>query len=664
MHPSPRRTPVARLLAACFAAFLPLASAAPPPPDHRLAPPQTLNGDFPFSPPPSLQAWEQRAAHLRLHTQVALGLFPFPEHSPLHPVIHGRQTFDTYSIEKVFFQALPGFFVTGNLYRPLGLPGPHPAGPCPHGQWPNGRFMQASDPEVAQQLASRAERDPAAARSPLQARCVHLARMGCTVFHYDMIGYADSIQLSQALAHQFKSQRPAPADPALYSLFSAPAESRLHSILSLQTWSSIRALDFLASLPEVDPARIGVTGASGGASQAFLLAAIDARPAALFPAVMVSTSMQGGCTCENASLLRVGTNNVELAALFAPKPAHYTAADDWTKNFASSGFPQLQEIYRLHGAPDQVSLLSRTEFPHNYNLPSRLAMYQWMAQHLHTPRPAPTAESPFTLLSPADLSVWDSAHPAPTPADPAFEQNLLRQQDQTAARQIAAQPQLIDQALPFLLGRSFADAAARPFSWSPEPATSLPNGTKRIPGTLAHGHPSESLRCLFLYPSPWSGHLLIHLGPENPQDPRVQQALASGSAIAFPSLFADPAAPPNQIRRVPQDRDFLGYTDGYNHPPLARRAHDLMALLAWLQQHQPQPSRIDLIATPELVPETALALTQIPPGLVTEAHLPPTPFRFANLTNPFDPALLPGAVKYGDLPALLQRVRALHLIRD
>ncbi|MCA9227335.1 MAG: hypothetical protein KDA47_17045, partial [Planctomycetales bacterium] len=61
-------------------------------------------------------------------------------------------------------------------------------------------------------------------------------------------------------------------------------------------------------------------GASGGGTQTFLIAAIDPRLAVAFPAVMVSTAMQGGCTCENSSLLRVGTGNIEFAALFAPKP--------------------------------------------------------------------------------------------------------------------------------------------------------------------------------------------------------------------------------------------------------------------------------------------------------------------------------------------------------
>ncbi len=74
--------------------------------------------------------------------------------------------------------------------------------------------------------------------------------------------------------------------------------------MGLQTWNSIRALDFIESLPDVDPRRIGVTGASGGGTQTFMLCGLDPRPAVAFPAVMVGTAMQGGCQCENASYLR------------------------------------------------------------------------------------------------------------------------------------------------------------------------------------------------------------------------------------------------------------------------------------------------------------------------------------------------------------------------
>ena len=152
--------------------------------------------------------------------------------------------------------------------------------------------------------------------------------------------------------------------------------------MGLQTWNSIRSLDFVLSLPEVDPKRVAMTGASGGGTQTFLLAAIDDRLAAAFPAVMVSTAMQGGCICENCSYLRQDTGNVELAALFAPKPLGMTGADDWTKEIETKGFPELKALYKLYGAEDKVMAKCFPQFKHNYNQVSREVMYTWFNRHL------------------------------------------------------------------------------------------------------------------------------------------------------------------------------------------------------------------------------------------------------------------------------------------
>ena len=87
--------------------------------------------------------------------------------------------------------------------------------------------------------------------------------------------------------------------------------------------------------------------------------------------------MQGGCTCENCSLLRVGTGNVELTALFAPKPQGMTAANDWTKEMMTKGYPQLQQVYELYGVKEKVLCKSLVQFGHNYNYVTRSIMYHW-----------------------------------------------------------------------------------------------------------------------------------------------------------------------------------------------------------------------------------------------------------------------------------------------
>ena len=324
------------------------------PADQRLEKLKDLNGYFPFTPPKSREEWDRRAEQVRRQMLVAQGLWPMPAKTPLNAVVHGCRDQGDYTVEKVYFESFPGFFVTGNLYRPKGKSGKLPGVLCPHGHWANGRFYDAGVDGVRKQIVQGAERFENGGRSPLQARCVQLARMGCVVFHYDMIGYADSVQISQDLAHGFAKQRPEMNTSENWGLFSPQAESHLQSVMGLQTYNSIRALDFLLDLPDVDPKRIAVTGASGGGTQTFMLSALDPRVAVSVPAVMVSTAMQGGCTCENASLFRVGTGNVEFAALFAPKPLGLLSADDWTKEMPTKGFPRTAGALPAAGAPKRT----------------------------------------------------------------------------------------------------------------------------------------------------------------------------------------------------------------------------------------------------------------------------------------------------------------------
>src|SRR2546425_11956343 len=259
------------------------------PNDIRLQPPKDLDGYFPFTPATSREEWEKRAERVRRQILVSLGLWPMPTKTPLNPVIHGRIDRGDYSVEKVYFESVPGFFVTGNLYRPKNKSGKAPGVLCPHGHWDQGRFTDSGAEGVRKEIVQGAERFEEGGRSPLQARCVQLARMGCIVFHYDMIGYADSVQISFEVAHRFAKQRPEMSTLENWGLFSPRAEAHFQSVMGLQAWNSIRSLDFLLGLPEVDPERIACTGASGGGTQTFILSAIDPRGKVAFPAVIVLT---------------------------------------------------------------------------------------------------------------------------------------------------------------------------------------------------------------------------------------------------------------------------------------------------------------------------------------------------------------------------------------
>src|SRR5207248_4978569 len=198
-----------------------------------------------------------------------------------------------YTIERVYLASLAGHYVVGNLYRPKNAKWKMPVVLYAHGHWNDGRLHEATDAEAKKSLASGAEKTPEGAKYFLQAPCAQLARMGCVVFAYNMVGYGDSKPIEHRKGFN-----------------DVEAELRLQSFMGLQTWNSIRVLDFMLGLEGVDAERVAITGASGGGTQSMILAGIDPRVSLSFPAVMVSMNMQGGCICENASLLRVGLNNV------------------------------------------------------------------------------------------------------------------------------------------------------------------------------------------------------------------------------------------------------------------------------------------------------------------------------------------------------------------
>ncbi|MEY4482656.1 MAG: hypothetical protein RL693_108, partial [Verrucomicrobiota bacterium] len=376
--------------------------------DMRLQPLKDLNGYFPFHPPSSLSEWEVRREQVRRQILVAEGLWPMPTKTPLNAVIHGKIERDEYTVEKVFFESSPGLFVTGNLYRPKKITGKVPAVMFAHGHWEDARLSEQSEEKLRVEIATGEERFERGGKSRFQSLCVQLARMGCIVWQWDMLSDSDATQLSRDVVHRFATQRPEMNTTENWGLYSPQAEAHLQSIMGLQTLNAVRSLDFVLSLPEVDADRIAVTGASGGGTQTFILSGIDPRVKLSFPAVMVSTAMQGGCTCENASLLRVGTGNIEFAGLFAPKPLGMTTANDWTKEMSTKGFPELKQLYAFLGAPNNVMLQRGEHFPHNYNAVSRMAFYGWLNKHFKLGAKEPVVEKDYQRLTRAELSVWDA----------------------------------------------------------------------------------------------------------------------------------------------------------------------------------------------------------------------------------------------------------------
>jgi hypothetical protein len=374
-------------------------SAAEPAPLANRPSFRDLNTPREFPEITSRQEWQARAKEIREQVLVSCGLWPIPQKAPLNAHVFGRIERDGYSVEKVYLQTFPRFYLGGNLYRPLGKDkGPFPAILNPHGHWNEGRFADTKDGSIA-------------------ARCISFARQGMIAFSYDMVGFNDT---------RFAD---APTNRPFYEVHRQFATNRADllwniSLMGLQTWNSIRALDFLASLPDADPKRLACTGESGGGTQTYMLGAVDERLAAQAPVVMVSHVMQGGCLCENAPGLRVEYSNMEIAAAAAPRPQILVAATgDWTKDTPSVEGPALAHIYELLGAPEKLRYV-QFDFGHNYNQTSREAVYEWFGKWLlKSASPALLKESPYQKEPNPDLRVFAAGQ---FPADALTQAQLLQ----------------------------------------------------------------------------------------------------------------------------------------------------------------------------------------------------------------------------------------------
>jgi len=313
--------------------------------------------------------WEARRQELLQQILSAAGLLPMPVKTPLHPKVVRRLEYQDYSIDVVLLETLPGYFLGGNLYRPAGKKLPAPAVLIPHGHWKRGRLEDQPSYSVP-------------------ALGINLARQGYIAFAYDMVGFNDTRQTPHSFGGWTET---------LWAF----------NPMGLQLWNSIRAIDYLQSLPEVDGRRIAATGASGGGSQTFFLAAVDERIGFAAPVNMVSAYMQGGDPCEEAPNLRLDTFNVEIAAMIAPRPMLLiSSTHDWTRHTPIEEFPAIQRIYSLYGAAQNVRN-AHIDAEHNYNRQSREALYRFLVQNLQAGRSqAEPVDEEISLPVDEDLLVF------------------------------------------------------------------------------------------------------------------------------------------------------------------------------------------------------------------------------------------------------------------
>ena len=495
------------------------------------------------------EAWLERAAFLRKQILASAGLLPMPEKRPLNAQVFGKLERDGYTVEKVLLETLPGFYLGGNLYRPRAGQAPYPGVVSPHGHWHYGRLENTA-------LVS------------VPGRAISLARQGYVVFSYDMVGQNDTNQVP----HDWLDSR-----QDLWSIGSS---------MGIHLWNSIRAVDFISSLPDVDPNRLVATGASGGGTQTFFLMAVDDRIKSAAPVNMISATSQGG-GCQAAANLRAGWtdfSNMVVGALMAPRPLILVSnGGDWTAETPKEVFPAIQNIYRLLGAEHNVTNVHFPQFIHNYNKESREAVYQFFNQHILN-KPAPVAEPSFRVDFPQELL---ALHGRARPANAITSLDQLVENHIRDARATTERLQPRDAATLATARDAFAERLTFSLlAFRPKPSELLVEKKEAMPGgeklLLGRDGKGDRVSAVWLTPSrpnpAVAPTLIVHPGgiASVSSSPVVKTLLNRGGIVMSIDAFQTGSA------IAPRDTSARGFVN-YNQTNDANRVQDILTALEYLK---------------------------------------------------------------------------------
>lgn len=285
-------------------------------------------------------SWEKRKAELKACLPEALGLTSIPARPDSPVILTPKRKYKGYTVENFAMETLPGIYVCGSIYRPSKIKDKIPVMLNPNGHFGQGRY-----------------------REDQQKRCATLAKMGVIAVDWDLFAWGESLLQFDGTMH------------------------RMSAANMIQTLNTIRILDYMLTLKDSDPERVGITGGSGGGSLTMMMAAIDDRIKLSVPTVMTSSHFVGGCPCESglpAHLCGNRTNNAEIAAMAAPYPMLILSdGKDWTSTVPELEMPYIKGIYDFYNAGDKVE---NKHFPtegHDYGLSKRKAMYEFVAKHFN-----------------------------------------------------------------------------------------------------------------------------------------------------------------------------------------------------------------------------------------------------------------------------------------
>ena len=320
---------------------------------------------------------------------------------PLNARVTGRLQNDSYTIEKLIYESLPGFYVTANLYRP-NQPGRYPAVLLQAGHTQEGK---PEDQRIAANLALK----------------------GFVVLAFDPIGQGER---EQTYDNQLKGPL---AGWSVPEHIQAGAQALLIGEGSGRyfIWDAMRSLDYLASRPDVDSSRMGAAGCSGGGALTTFTGALDPRLKAVIPACypnsyqLLFAGPDPDSEMGFPRFLASGLDTADFVELSAPTPwlIQATEGDYFTPAGARLVYEEARNWYALYGAQDKVGFLVGPG-PHGMPLVSREAVYQWMIRWLNNGQ-GDFHEQPVKLYDSHDLQVTTSGHVEDEPGSRKLYQLIL-----------------------------------------------------------------------------------------------------------------------------------------------------------------------------------------------------------------------------------------------
>lgn len=330
----------------------------------------------------TLPEWEQYQARVKATYARMLG--PWPDKTPLNAAVTQTSLHDGYKIENILFESRPKFYVTASLYLPQPL--------SPGQRLPAILYCSGHTDDGYRGY---------------QTTIVNLVKKGFIVFAFDPVGQGERLQYPNPASGKSTLNGPT----AEHASAGTQALITGDTLTGSMVWDGIRAVDYLVSRPEVDPARLGITGRSGGGTQSSMIAAADDRIYAAAPEDYLTnfTRLLQSIGPQDAeqNLWQPIANHFDHADFLiirAPKPALMITTSNDIFNIQGS-LDTAAEIRRCYLAYGKTENFIRIEddAPHVSTVKNREAMYAFFQTYLQNPGDA--ADQKISSPAKAELQV-------------------------------------------------------------------------------------------------------------------------------------------------------------------------------------------------------------------------------------------------------------------